>query len=476
MTPKSLIALRFVRALCLIGIVAPYFLAQAWAWRELNHIRATGVAIELLRGQLESYPCLRTDCQSYPEARNAEELARELGPELAKRLPTVDGWGHPLQVVTWPEGYVIVSTGADGKVDDDIRPLLELQPGHGWRIAQLAAALAARSERRRYAGNAAGTSWLDERNADIVVASNNHSINARQTHGEGPEPDRAVNRIAIALLLPALVLYLALTLALQLLSGQQSSARAILIVAGRAGQILCVVGLFAPFHFTRVWVTNSKRPIRVTLDNIVSVADALDYFSRVRHNCEPITDRQKRVVCTEESTPYPLAGSIDELAHELGAAYSGRLSTRDGWGHPLLVRSWASHYIIASGGADGKLDATAAELLTVPAGDDARLAALAAAIRTANKGKAISVFETSEPWRYTHLEDDDIYVDGQYVEGIFFNSANDSYLEAPRAVFLHYVRMMALPSLLLLILLTIVIQRSTPPGRTVSVVHDVKHA
>ncbi len=57
----------------------------------------------------------------YPNTESIESLVLvlELDPAIGERLPTIDGWGWPLGCYTYGWGFVVRSTGFDGKFEHD---------------------------------------------------------------------------------------------------------------------------------------------------------------------------------------------------------------------------------------------------------------------------------------------------------------------------------------------------------------------
>jgi hypothetical protein len=90
------------------GVIAPDLPSPVE--EAMTYIRVIGTAME----------AYAVDNDTYPEAAGLvpiEALAPQLLPVYIRELPGSDPWGHPYFVSSSSEGYVIVSTGADGLLD-----------------------------------------------------------------------------------------------------------------------------------------------------------------------------------------------------------------------------------------------------------------------------------------------------------------------------------------------------------------------
>jgi hypothetical protein len=54
---------------------------------------------------------------TYPTVRNLDELAPLVEPKYVKKLPRVDGWGHPFRYEATKDSYGITSSGRDGRFE-----------------------------------------------------------------------------------------------------------------------------------------------------------------------------------------------------------------------------------------------------------------------------------------------------------------------------------------------------------------------
>src|SRR5262245_19289523 len=72
--------------------------------RTIADIRSIGTAVE----------AYRVDKGAYPDAETIGDLGVALAPEYMPVMPPTDGWGHPLQVESNGEHYLIYSYGKDG--------------------------------------------------------------------------------------------------------------------------------------------------------------------------------------------------------------------------------------------------------------------------------------------------------------------------------------------------------------------------
>jgi general secretion pathway protein G len=55
--------------------------------------------------------------RSYPAAADLEVLRSQLEPKFIRKMPTVDGWGHALQLSADGASFALVSLGKDGIPD-----------------------------------------------------------------------------------------------------------------------------------------------------------------------------------------------------------------------------------------------------------------------------------------------------------------------------------------------------------------------
>lgn len=124
------LSLKIVQALMLLGVVAGLCLPEFWASRIETKERVTRHAMTLLTHALFAYA---KQHQRIPAGGELTAVVRSLG---AGDLPTRDGWGLPLKYVSWidsandgvpaPPGFLLISAGADGKLDGNSRALLEI--------------------------------------------------------------------------------------------------------------------------------------------------------------------------------------------------------------------------------------------------------------------------------------------------------------------------------------------------------------
>jgi type II secretory pathway pseudopilin PulG len=118
----------------IIGILAAIAIPNFLTARERANQARTKADIQTLGITLESYAA---DNNEYPKGSTTADLREALVPKYMKNVPTVDGWGHPLQYTcvkdaTTPQsdkcvGYIIGSAGKDGRFEHD--SLLETLAG-----------------------------------------------------------------------------------------------------------------------------------------------------------------------------------------------------------------------------------------------------------------------------------------------------------------------------------------------------------
>ncbi|MDP9191859.1 MAG: hypothetical protein M3P06_09185 [Acidobacteriota bacterium] len=103
-----------VQVLLLLGVVASLGWPGIWIQRMEKKERVTREAMSRIHRTVLTYG-------------DAHQGALPAAGELA-RLPARDGWGFPLLYRSWREpeggGYILISTGADGKLDANSRALL----------------------------------------------------------------------------------------------------------------------------------------------------------------------------------------------------------------------------------------------------------------------------------------------------------------------------------------------------------------
>ncbi len=83
--------------------------------RTMADLRSIGTAIEFYGATNDRYP----------DAQSLVELTPQIYPEFIQGVPATDGWGHPIQVRSNAESYVVISPGKDGLLDT---PNPELYP------------------------------------------------------------------------------------------------------------------------------------------------------------------------------------------------------------------------------------------------------------------------------------------------------------------------------------------------------------
>lgn len=112
------------RSLILSTLAATSILAAptTQSWRDLDPASRTMLNLRVVGAVLGSY---KEAYGSLPElglkpvesSRVIDELRTELGTELRKVLSADDGWGNPLRFVVTHDHYMIISLGADGRLD-----------------------------------------------------------------------------------------------------------------------------------------------------------------------------------------------------------------------------------------------------------------------------------------------------------------------------------------------------------------------
>jgi len=81
--------------------------------RTMGDMRAIAMGLESYRiDHGDTYPVTRV-----PAPHAVGDLVPLLVPTYVKRLPRLDGWGRPFQVVSSAKEYTITSYGSDGKPD-----------------------------------------------------------------------------------------------------------------------------------------------------------------------------------------------------------------------------------------------------------------------------------------------------------------------------------------------------------------------
>jgi hypothetical protein len=417
-------------AICAVAFVSPVFLASRWRTAEIHRIDLTRLNIAKNATVIQIW-CASSGCTRYPRSNSLAELARGIGSPYRDQLQSHDGWGRPLYVLSWSDGYIIASAGADGILEPGLRSLLSrARDGDDTQIAPELEAFTACARAKTIGARAAGRHWYEDRNADIVSRTGTE-ISSNLLSDDHAVPPDVTARYAWTVSAPAALLFVAL-LFFRNRRARAMNRRPRPALGRRLVQVCCAGGLLLPFFLTHRWVVREKQPIRETFEKIAATAGALEQY------------RTRGV--------YPAGTSVPQIAPRIGSSVPPGFGF-DGWGHPLEVRSWATRYVIASGGSDGKLDPAVTSLLSVTPGDDARFDRLARALQEENRRQLAELYHSPGPRWFSHSDYDAVYVAGQpeFVMGSPIENPDNSLIEAPPFVLRRYAFLVALPSLLILI-------------------------
>ena len=96
------------------GIIAAIAIPNLLNAIDRGKQKRTMADLRTLGSAVKSYSI---DHDFYPTANDIEELRHLISPDFVKVVPTLDAWGHPIHVVSTPEGYELVSRGKDGVAD-----------------------------------------------------------------------------------------------------------------------------------------------------------------------------------------------------------------------------------------------------------------------------------------------------------------------------------------------------------------------
>jgi type II secretory pathway pseudopilin PulG len=120
--------------IAILGIIAAIAIPNFLTAVQRSKQKRTMADVRSLAVAVESY---NADTNEYPKVSSPSDLAPLLVPKYIRAVPTVDGWGHPLQYVcvkdaTTPEsekcvGYAVGSAGKDLRFEHD--SLLETLAG-----------------------------------------------------------------------------------------------------------------------------------------------------------------------------------------------------------------------------------------------------------------------------------------------------------------------------------------------------------
>jgi type II secretory pathway pseudopilin PulG len=135
--PAIIIVIVAVGGLVLIaflGIIAAIAIPNYLTAMQRSKQKRTMADVRSLAMAVEAY---NVDTNEYPKGSSPSDLAPLLAPKYIRTVPSVDGWGHPLQYLclkdaTTPEsekcaGYAIASAGKDLRFEHD--SLLETLAG-----------------------------------------------------------------------------------------------------------------------------------------------------------------------------------------------------------------------------------------------------------------------------------------------------------------------------------------------------------
>lgn len=156
-----------VQVLLLLGVVASLGWPGVWIKRMETKERVTRQAMNDFDRALAAYSDAHE--RAYPATGEIGDVIR------ANALPPRDGWGFPLQYRSWPAsddargGYVLISTGSDGKLDANGNALLAIveAPAASRNVTELLA---------RGAGAPASRTWAEAFDDDIISISGRRSF------------------------------------------------------------------------------------------------------------------------------------------------------------------------------------------------------------------------------------------------------------------------------------------------------------
>ena len=120
--------------IAILGIIAAIAIPNYLTAMQRSKQKRTMADVRSLGAAVESYA---SDTNEYPKGSSPSDLSPLLAPKYIRTVPSVDGWGHPLQYIclkdaTTPDsekcaGYAIGSAGKDLRFEHD--SLLETLAG-----------------------------------------------------------------------------------------------------------------------------------------------------------------------------------------------------------------------------------------------------------------------------------------------------------------------------------------------------------
>jgi hypothetical protein len=163
--------LRLIQLLAVIGILSPFHLAARWRNDELARIRITHRDMQRT-GTAIVDSCVATRCKAYPVTNDTGELARAIGQPYSDHLASKDGWGWPVRILSYGNGFVVAGPGADGEYQPEVRALLSLDPHRREEIERSLLALQAQFRMAATAPGASRVPWYAMRNQDYLYVPN----------------------------------------------------------------------------------------------------------------------------------------------------------------------------------------------------------------------------------------------------------------------------------------------------------------